>query len=283
MIESGDDLAKKVLDWLKSQGYPLEMEVALAFQQAGFTVAVSDFYEDFDSGGQREIDVSALRWSGFDNKVALQVCCRIECKLAKDKPWILFVSQAQPERFLPFQMISSEAYRLFLFDMYRHSEFRNSILSAALLRPRYVGHGLTQAFSSGQDVPYKAAMSSLKASVDRALQIDKFIGESTQRDKAKMACVVFPVIVIDGKLFECFVHESSQMQLIEASLGTLYWRGTGPKYTSSLVYVVTKPYLKDFVAQFDELATVLIDSALANIEGLSEAVNKVAGSARRAA
>ena len=112
-MTSSLNIETKITEWLEKQGYPLEMLVAQAFQKEDFLVSLSDFYEDFETKSQREIDVTALRWSDFDKPVVLQVCCRIECKLARDKPWILFVSQAQPERFMPFEVIASPNYKSF--------------------------------------------------------------------------------------------------------------------------------------------------------------------------
>lgn len=55
MQSQDENLKERVSDWLEKQGYPLEMEVALAFQKEGFTVSLSDWYKDFNSGESREI------------------------------------------------------------------------------------------------------------------------------------------------------------------------------------------------------------------------------------
>ena len=44
--DNSDDLVTRVKKWLKSQGYPLEMEAAQIFRQAGFRVDQSQFYTD---------------------------------------------------------------------------------------------------------------------------------------------------------------------------------------------------------------------------------------------
>ena len=56
----GKPLPERILEWLKSQGYPLEMRVARDLRAAGFAVTQSDFYRDpHSSTTWREIDVSA--------------------------------------------------------------------------------------------------------------------------------------------------------------------------------------------------------------------------------
>ena len=218
-------LAKELAEWLESQGYPLEMIVAAELQKAGFTVSLSDFYEDYDTGELREIDVTALKWSNLDRASALQVCWRIECKLARDKPWIVFVSNSQPEQFLPSNIFSSLKYKCFLFEAFKQDTFRSRLLRLPLLKPHKVDHGITQAFTSGQDVPYKAVMSAVKASIDRVAQFDRVAQEvkynSVIDQKRQFSCVVFPVIIIDGKLFECSIEENDELRLYEVQSSVL--------------------------------------------------------------
>ncbi|MGA3117871.1 MAG: hypothetical protein ABSF90_25990 [Syntrophobacteraceae bacterium] len=54
-----EDLKNKIREWPDKQGYPLEMTVARAFQEAGFYVSSSEYYLDADEKKPREIDVIA--------------------------------------------------------------------------------------------------------------------------------------------------------------------------------------------------------------------------------
>jgi hypothetical protein len=204
MANNKDITGKKVTDWLNSQGYPLEMIVASTFRKAGFTVSLSDWYEDFETKEHREIDVTALQWSDLRKSIALQICWQIECKIARDKPWVIFVSMAQPERFLPFNLIASDFYRSSVLDYLKQNEPREKLMRLPLFEPKYVGYGITQTFTTGLDVPYKAIMSSVKSSIDRVNKLAK-INELELKTKRQYLCVAFPVIVIDGKLFECLL------------------------------------------------------------------------------
>lgn len=114
MSEGKKSLDQQLVEWLEKQGYPLEMLVAQAFQDADFHVIMSSFYTDFEASQPREIDVTAQLLSSFDKPVAVQVSYHIECKLARDKPWIIFVPQAQPERFLPMNVIASRVMQDYL-------------------------------------------------------------------------------------------------------------------------------------------------------------------------
>ena len=44
----------KILDWLNTQGYPLEMRVARAFQRQNFHVRQPVYYDDPDEKNSRE-------------------------------------------------------------------------------------------------------------------------------------------------------------------------------------------------------------------------------------
>ena len=56
-----NDLEKRVADWLKTQGYPLEMRVASALREVGFDVSQSEYYNDPDTQTSREIDVHCCK------------------------------------------------------------------------------------------------------------------------------------------------------------------------------------------------------------------------------
>ena len=90
----------RIHEWLESQGYPLEMQVAREFARNGFRVLQSDYYDDFESGDSREIDVVA-HMQTMIGELLVRVEFVIECKASRDKPWVLFTqhrSFADPAR-----------------------------------------------------------------------------------------------------------------------------------------------------------------------------------------
>lgn len=252
-------LPDKLKEWLNSQGYPLEMAVASEFQKSDFIVSLSDFYKDPETGTSREIDVTALKWSATDIKTPLQVCWRIECKLAHKHPWVVFVSSAQPELPLPLVIFASPVYRSKLVEAMKKEDFQERLRNLKLFR-RYVGYGITEAFTTGQDVPYKAIMSAAKASLDRVTGIDNIELEPRLPEKPKYVCVSFPIVVIEGQLFECFSDENGILSPIEVQSSVLFWKGTSPGNSSTLVYVVTKDELPEFVEKVNETTDFLIDA-----------------------
>ena len=54
------ELLKRVEDWLRDQGYPLEMRTARVFRRRGWFLHHSRRYKDPTLGKEREIDVLAF-------------------------------------------------------------------------------------------------------------------------------------------------------------------------------------------------------------------------------
>ena len=157
-------LENKIIQWLDNQGYPLEMQIARILKREGFTVSMGDIYADIETGIQREIDVTATKWIVGDQWI-VQICFRIECKLSRDKPWVIFTSREVPEYFIG-SLIGSKPYREFLFNVYStNAAWKQKVLERQPFNNVHVGHGITRAFSEGEDVPYKAVMSSVKSAI----------------------------------------------------------------------------------------------------------------------
>jgi hypothetical protein len=78
----------RVREWLDTEGYPLELEVARAFRKAGFRAHHAMMYDDANTKSKREIDVVATKQFGQDGRW-IRVVVVAECKHAK-KPWVCF-------------------------------------------------------------------------------------------------------------------------------------------------------------------------------------------------
>ncbi len=87
-------------EFLRNNGYPLEMLVAKEFRKAGFEVYQSSIYVDKEKGKDREIDVTAYYWRIVD-EIQVSIKVIIECKFAKT-PWVLFTGEIANFDNLPF-------------------------------------------------------------------------------------------------------------------------------------------------------------------------------------
>jgi hypothetical protein len=256
----GNDLSKQVKDWLSKQGYPLELEVARAFfAVGGLSVSISDIYKDYDTGESREIDVTVCKFHRRIRELSLRVCCRIECKTSKDKPWVVFVSDVQPNALSVLSLLCDSTYRGFLSHrLLDDDDTRAAITANRLLNPTRLGHGITQALKGEKaaDVSYQAVMGAVKAAIDYVRFVEQI--SPTRSLSTLECCAVLPIIVIDTPLFECGLDAQNEIEVREVASSVLYWQLTNPLEISPFVHIVTKVGLGQFIADFQTTATELI-------------------------
>ncbi len=80
-------MREKVLSWINKSGFPLEMEAAKAFRNAGFEVRQSATHLDQEEKKGREIDVLA---QDPDLLGVVDIYYVVECK-SSDKPWVVLM------------------------------------------------------------------------------------------------------------------------------------------------------------------------------------------------
>jgi hypothetical protein len=253
------DLHHKLTEWLEKHGYPLEMEVASAFQNAEFNVSLSEPYTDFETKQQREIDVMAFKRSDEKKLANMQVSVSVECKLSKGHPWIAFVSQAQPESFPPFQLLSSSGARLFLIDLYKQNDLYKKLYMMSQFGGGYLAHGIVQAFKDDQSVAYQAAYASVKAATHRVVTFDKPDLISAMTKGRTYSCISLSAIVVDAPLFECFLNKENQIALVPVDITALYWKAIPPGFSSTIIRVCTRAGLPSLVENLSMVAQTAIE------------------------
>ena len=229
-------MIEKVRDWLKMQGYPLEMRTASAFRRAGFEIRQSSYYLDPETGNPREIDVLAMD-PDFLGVVGISFV--VECKATKG-PWVLLCSTDVIgfNRLFAFAVTSKDG-RAALSD---HFEELHKKL-AWLRKDDLTGYAIRQAFSQN-DVAYAAAMGVAKAS------------DNHVREFARKFGFAFPVIVIDGPLIRCSLDENDQVHLEETDQGEFLFHGA-TKGISTCIRVVTAASLPAFAMEAKQVADQL--------------------------
>ena len=258
MSQEKKPLETRILDWLNTQGYPLEMAVAKALHKAGFRLTQSATYEDNETGKTREIDIIAQRESSGRN-MFFQVGVTIECKMASNKPWLLFLPQTTNETLLPFHLLGSSVANVLLFNIYTQPRFKDLLSQIQALRlcnPSNVAYGLTDAFNTKKDIPYEAATTAVKASLSQVRGIDK-LNKSTS---FKLCTVMFPVIVTDTRLFECRLDNIGEIHIEEVQLGFVRWSVVGPTTRQQpLASIVTRPALDSFIQDLVTASNTIIN------------------------
>lgn len=135
-------LVKQITDWLNKTGFPLEMEAASAFRDAGFDVRQSATYADPQSDKGREIDVLAM---DPDLIGIIDISFVVECK-SSTKPWVVFTSDDALRNY----------NRLFAFirpAMCLTSLLRRSSLATTTIRPSFEARWVLQGEGGEPDTP----------------------------------------------------------------------------------------------------------------------------------
>jgi hypothetical protein len=268
-MSSDRSIKQEIENWLRHEGYPLEMEVAATFRKADFVVIQSEFYIDPESDKLREIDVRAF-WTSDRKRgglwVNVDLACCIECKLSGNKPWVLFTSEILPT-WNSHVFISTKAGKEFLS---KPGYFLDQISSSSLIRNKPMGHGIAQAFSKGVDIPYLAVQSAVKASVASASQITCSGLDVTS--KTFDLDVAIPIIVVDSLLFEAKLDANSNIKIDEIESGILFWEGT--KDSRCLVHIFSKSGLPGLPAQVINFGETLLECDAAFRDIYQEHVGK---------
>jgi len=130
--------------------------------------------------------------------------------------------------------------------------------------PDRLGHGVKRAFDDKHDAAYEAVTKVCDASAALV---------STPRTKVVLSsAVVFPVVVIEGKLFESSLDNSSSVTLKEVTRSTLYWKRPTAQSTRVPIDLVTSEGLADYVKQKHEqceLMRPIIENGLPKASSLS--------------
>lgn len=245
------ELADRVRNWVGEQGYPLEMLVAKGFREGGFLARQSEYFLDHESGDSREIDVVASVQKMIGNVLARVTVC-VECKSAKKHPWVLFSSKdthiASPASVVqrPANLLGHELLKSISHNKYAHNTpfFKLSGRN---------GYALTEAFTSGKDNAYSSCVSVAKCA--RSLTVG--VREASE-EQVPLCEIVFPVILLQGALFECH-QDNVELEVNEVGSATLIWRNQISNMGHSIISIYTEKSLGKLVKEASRLASFIFD------------------------
>lgn len=239
------ELTERVKKWISESGYPIEMFVAKAFRERGFRTTQAEYYIDLESGDNREIDVVAsIQEDVGEFLVRITVC--VECKSAKKNPWIVFTSKdrrlTKPATVV--QRPASKIGKNFLYKMSQNRAAQN--LSLFELEERN-GYGLTEAFTTGKDNAYASCISIGKCASSLVKDAD-----DASIEQGPICLIVVPLVLIEGKLFECYQDES-ELEVNELNKSKLVWRNDVSNVGHSIINIATKDGLSEFIDEVVEM------------------------------
>lgn len=260
-----DDLKKKILGWLDDHGYPFEMTVARAFQDADFTVRQSINYVDPDTEKTREMDVSASITSRV-GEYRLTMEFLISCK-ATSKPWIVFTSPTTNVFMGVFRRKASDAGRLLLLNFLDGE----SPALEFFQYPSRVGYSATEALRSSDNDAAYGALCGLAQALEGLLKNFKPLydyksdghGDFTKLTRSLL--ILVGVVIVDHPVFECYLDENDKLVLEEIDWTTILWQ-------KEPIYIVSSRALKTFAAEAAKSANEFFAGAAPLTTGLDEAL-----------
>ncbi|HJQ26884.1 MAG TPA: hypothetical protein VKA60_23420 [Blastocatellia bacterium] len=229
---------ENIREWIEKQGYPLEMFAAQILSNLGFDVSQSAYYTDTETGKHREIDVIASVTETINSKY-LKFSLVLECKFSREKPWLLFASEKNKISFNDL-MRNRAANRPGITVSSKLAGFPELEEYGLLARSARPAYSATQAFTSGKDVTYEACLAAATAAV-------ALVKESNEKQSLSYYPeLIFPVVLLDGKLFEIYLDQSNETSVAELSSGVLVWRKPilGLPYT--ILNIVTRDSFETF-------------------------------------
>jgi hypothetical protein len=237
-----ETLHDKVLSWLETQGYDTEMKAAMALRSAGLDVLQSPYYQDPETKISREIDIV----SRLTDQIGLiTLYSVIECKKSQ-KPWIAFTSSSGLNRITSFSVTAKKTRHILsnrVTDMLKVDWFR---------KHNRIAHAITEAFTTKEDSTFKAGISATKASI--ALSQEEAFGKVGLN-------FFFPTVILDGKLFECYLDEKGNSILSEIDSVFLHFQIKFGEHHGASVHVVTLNYFNKYCEElkntFDQLKQIL--------------------------
>lgn len=246
-------VTKKIKSWLDEQGYPLEMQVAAIAQRAGFRVIQSEYFEDPDTREFRELDVVA-HVQKIVGDVVVRLSLLIECKRSTDKPWLLFTSDRVTLGGVArvAQRAGNDLGRSLLLRLALKDSVQNLPIFGIPTRSSY---GVTQAFTTGKDVCYAAVTSVSKAaSAFATAESDTVRRGFLDRGPRFLCSFLFPIVVVDGLLFEVYLDREGAVAVEAADKGTLLWRNRVVRMPHTIVTIGS-------ISSFEGIVNQAYDSA----------------------
>lgn len=236
------DEKEQVLNFLKNEGFPLEMYVASQLRLCGFEVYQGTLYKDQETGKLRELDVTAHFFRQIDQFKSLEIKFIIECKHAKT-PWILFGGENDG-----FNQLTSEYFYCCndtgkkVFNIINNSAEEYLLGSTVFKVDKFIGYGITELNTKSDkkdSIPnsYKA-ISTLINSLRSEQETEKKTTSSAALSKRYIVYV--PMIVMEGSLYKTEYLGSEQIEARKIDEAQLLYKSNVYEGVFPLIEICTK-------------------------------------------
>jgi hypothetical protein len=261
-------LKDKVKDWLLKEGYPLEMQSAIIFEEAGFQVSQGNYYEDPQTKKAREVDLVASLGKiirdedapNFFESIKLQITFRfiVECKSSKRYPWILFSTTKKQQQRWQSWSLSGDASN----NVMGNLEYIEGLPKTGFFKgPERTAHGVTIALKDkNRDLAYSAVLK-----VGQALKQAKTLTEHPPipRMSKYHLKIETGLVVVDGFIFDAHLSMKRKLQLEKTHFERLRWKREGIR-SSVNIDICTLSYLPKLLKTATDELDLVIEACESN-------------------
>jgi hypothetical protein len=271
------------------------MRVARAFREAGFDVSQFEHYIDQESQDVRPIDIVASLSKNIENS-RVTIKFFIECKYTRSKPWVILITS---ERFNKYAFYSRILRGSHPSNWEKVDSVQGRLVARILLAvekenlnldPFLIEKGayivreslIDDPDPKRKDVAYEATVQVSKSVEAHDIESEKIFKGAVEtfedyRDPDARIVpefklflnIAFPVVVINGELFESCLGKDNQLQVAQIKNGIVlvpYRRKeTDPhaQVTLSPVTIVTEQALENYVKLVHEASENLLSQVKA--------------------
>lgn len=248
---------ENVVKAIEDTGFPLELRAANLFANRGYHVASSLYYVDRDEGKGREIDLRVLlnrQWERAGQTFFVRHCLLVECKRYRKRPWVVFTnaSTGYDKRPNQLDLRGGSSKVRWQVDLPRIIGASHPLFDTPCL-----GRGYTELFRESNqeeaDSPiFKAITTAVKATL--AAREAKFAAGD------KSICVYYPLVVLDGMLWESFL-EGKSIDAIEQTSVVVSFFYESPNYPLEgfRVPIVVEAALPAFLGRLEKVLDQMND------------------------
>lgn len=252
------DEVTSVHNWLEKEGYPVEMKAARAMQDHGFRVTQGEYVLSQDRETLRETDaIGTLTHVKEDyGPQGPTFGCHWECVVAAEckapkNPWVAFTRKPQVlQGFMAeFHRFASPVGQTLLRAAMGSGELRKLAVFTA---PERLAYSIRQS-QVEQSAPFAPTLQVIDQTlhyVDRGLDYNP---------DCEICRIVFPVLVVDHRLYECWLDDDGKIQLERRDEMRLYWQRPSGGKVFQIVDVVTLAGFPAYLAKVRELFEMVRD------------------------
>jgi hypothetical protein len=264
-----DSAAKKVLEWLAKEGFPLEVRVGKVCRSQGWLTFHGFPYIDPLEGKVRDCDVYASRYKRVHGSGTASLDLAIECKRSADKPWVVFAEPARSSDWmLPSMLAPGRVSDVAL------SLCVPQLTSLDFLRPKeWVGYAVTKAHSGVKDGDPSGTYSALRAAMSAAEALQLRCEQKFQQHPEWPPAVeiTLPVVVVGAPLYLYTIDDSNQENLESITCA----RVVAPQRqfeARCLLTIVTANGFEEWLRGLEEWADPILDEVAQRAHGVPDAV-----------